>query len=123
MVGLGCLFLLLFIVALVMVYRNTLTKHRWMQHAMVWMIPLAYIASVSGWIVAEMGRQPWTIQDLLPTVAAVSRIDASSVMITFFIFVALFTTLLIAELMIMFKQIKLGPKDEPTLVEDSTNKA
>ena len=123
MVGLGCLFLLLFIVVLVMVYRNTLTKHHWMHHAMVWMIPLAYIASVSGWIVAEMGRQPWTIQDLLPTVAAVSRIDASSVMVTFFIFVVLFTTLLIAELMIMFKQIKLGPKDEPTLVEDSTNKA
>jgi cytochrome d ubiquinol oxidase subunit I len=75
------------------------------------MIPLVYIASQAGWIVAELGRQPWVIQDILPTMAAVSRIDASAVQVTFFLFAIIFTALLIAELKIMFRQIKLGPKD------------
>jgi cytochrome d ubiquinol oxidase subunit I len=66
---------------------------------------------MSGWIVAEVGRQPWTIQDLLPAVASVSQIDASAVQITFWLFTAVFTALLIAELKIMFKQIKIGPKE------------
>jgi cytochrome d ubiquinol oxidase subunit I len=65
-------------------------------------------------VVAEMGRQPWVIQDLLPTVAAVSMIDSTSVQITFWLFAAIFTTLLLAEIMIMIKQIKLGPKDGGT---------
>ena len=65
----------------------------------------------AGWIVAEVGRQPWAIQDVLPLTAAVSRIDASAVQITFIIFAILFTLLMIAELSIMFKQIKLGPKE------------
>ncbi len=75
------------------------------------MIPLAYVASQAGWIVAEVGRQPWVIQDILPTVAAVSRIGVGAVQVTFFLFLAIFTTLLIAELKIMFKQIKNGPKE------------
>ena len=58
-----------------------------------------------------MGRQPWVIQDLLPNVAAVSHINASTVQITFWMFAVLFTALLIAEMSIMFKQIKIGPKD------------
>jgi len=74
-------------------------------------IPLSFIASEAGWLVAEMGRQPWTIQDLLPTVAAVSHIKASSVQITFMLFALLFTVLLITEVSIMIKQIKSGPKD------------
>jgi len=61
--------------------------------------------------VAGGGRQPWAIQDVLPLTAAVSRIDASAVQITFAIFAVLFTLLLVAELSIMFKQIKLGPKE------------
>ena len=73
-------------------------------------MPLAYIASEAGWIVAEMGRQPWAIQDLLPTCAAVSDISAGSVAVTFFIFLALFTTLLAVEVNILCKQIKKGPE-------------
>ena len=75
------------------------------------MVPLVYICSQAGWIVAEVGRQPWAIQDVLPLTAAVSRIDASAVQITFAIFAVLFTLLLVAELSIMFEQIKLGPKE------------
>lgn len=113
MVGLGLYFILFFIVVIVMLLRGKIEVRRWPLHVMLWSIPLAYIASHAGWIVAEVGRQPWTIQDLLPTIASVSRIDATSVMVTFFIFATLFTTLLIAEIKIMTSQIrKYGKTDE-----------
>jgi cytochrome d ubiquinol oxidase subunit I len=73
-------------------------------------MPLPYIASELGWIVAELGRQPWIIQDLMPVSTAVSNIGSGSVMATFFIFAVLFTTLLIAEVSIMVKQVKNGPQ-------------
>jgi len=76
---------------------------------MLWSLPLPYIASQCGWIVAEVGRQPWVIQDYLPTLAAVSNLNVSAVQVTFWLFAAIFTALLIAEIKIMFKQIKLGP--------------
>jgi cytochrome d ubiquinol oxidase subunit I len=76
---------------------------------MVWMIPLAYLSTICGWLVTEMGRQPWAIQDLMPTVAAVSRVPSTSVMVTFYIFLVLFTALLIADLKILTRQIKIGP--------------
>ena len=70
-----------------------------------------YIASEAGWIVAELGRQPWTIQDMLPTWVGVSGVDSGSVMLTFFIFLVLFTVLLAVEINIMLKQIKKGPEE------------
>lgn len=111
MVGLGMWFLVLFTWMLVLEKRGALGRKRWPLHLALWSIPLAYLASQAGWIVAEVGRQPWTIQDLLPTVAAVSRIDAASVQVTFWIFATLFTTLLIAEIGIMTRQIRKGPSD------------
>ena len=74
--------------------------------AAILMLPLTYIASEAGWIVAELGRQPWAIQDMLPTVAAVSDLRSGSVAFTFFIFLVLFTVLLIAEIRIMCRVIK-----------------
>jgi len=56
-----------------------------------------------------MGRQPWVIQDLMPTMVAVSNIDSNSVIITISLFFITFTALLIAEIKIMTKQIELGP--------------
>ena len=82
----------------------------WLYIAAIVMVPLAYIASESGWLVAEFGRQPWTIQDMLPTWAAVSDLHSGSVMLTFFLFLILFTTMLAVEINIMLKQIKRGPK-------------
>ncbi len=79
--------------------------------ACIFTIPLVYIASQAGWMVAEIGRQPWTIQDVLPLQAAVSAISVQSVMTTFLVFLALFTALLIAEVRIMLNQIRKGPED------------
>jgi cytochrome d ubiquinol oxidase subunit I len=81
--------------------------HYWLAIALV---PLAYVASESGWLVAEFGRQPWTIQDMLPTWVAVSDVGGASVALTFFIFLFLFTLMLAVEISILLKQIKKGPE-------------
>jgi cytochrome d ubiquinol oxidase subunit I len=111
MVGLGMHFLALFIVLLVLVAKKKIERYRFILWTAVWTIPLVYIASEAGWIVAEAGRQPWVIQDLMTTMTAVSNIDSTSVIVTFWLFAVLFTGLFIAEIGIMFKQIKVGPKD------------
>ncbi len=114
MVYLGLFFILLFAMVLYQVTKDRIENRRWLLRLAVLSIPLVYLASEAGWVVAEVGRQPWVIQDLMPTMAAVSRIDASSVIITFWLFAALFTILLVAELKIMTRQIKLGPKEGGT---------
>lgn len=110
MVGLGTLFIFFFAAVMFLAYRKDLRKFRWLLWGGILLLPLGYIASEAGWIVAEMGRQPWTIQDMLPTWAGVSAVGSGSVMLTFFIFLALFTTLLAVEINIMLKQIKKGPE-------------
>lgn len=109
MVTLGGHFMLLFMMVLFFLYKDKLHKMRWLLLTAVWTMPLAYLATESGWVIAEMGRQPWVIQDLMPTMVAVSNIDSTSVIITISLFFITFTTLLIAEIKIMTKQIKIGP--------------
>ncbi len=106
MVGIGCLFILFFLVVLHYIYRLDITKPRWLLIAAIVMLPLAYIGSEAGWVVAEVGRQPWTIQDMLPVGAAVSGVSSGSIATTFFVFLFLFTTMLAVEISILCKQIK-----------------
>jgi cytochrome d ubiquinol oxidase subunit I len=110
MVGLGFFFILLFILAISFHRRMTLEKNRWFLWTALFSVPLVYLASELGWIVTEMGRQPWIIQNLMPVKVAVSNISAGAVQTTFWLFAILFTALLIAELSIMVKQVKTGPK-------------
>jgi cytochrome bd ubiquinol oxidase subunit I len=110
MVALGFLFVAFFAFALFLLFKKDITRWRWFLRFAVLAIPLAYIASMTGWIVAEVGRQPWVVQDMMPTMAGVTRISAGSVKLTFWLFVVLFAILLIAELKIMLRQIKIGPK-------------
>ena len=112
MVAFGMWFVLFFALSLWWVIRGTIHKKRFFLRLAIWTIPMAYLASQAGWIVAEVGRQPWVIQDLMPTVAAVTRISTSAVQTTFWLFAAIFTILLIAEIKIMVRQIKIGPKNE-----------
>jgi cytochrome d ubiquinol oxidase subunit I len=113
MVILGVHFMILFLLTLIFLFRDNLERKnkRWFLWVSVFTIPLVYLASMAGWMVAEFGRQPWVIQDLMPTLSAVSRISTSSVQITFWLFVVLFTTLFLAEIRIMLAQIKKGPKE------------
>ena len=119
MVGVGCLFILFFAVILAVTYKfpkalfkkyDITTLPAWHYWIAILLIPLAYIGSECGWLVAEFGRQPWTIQDMLPTWASVSDLQSQSVIITFFLFLVLFTTMLAVEINILLKQIKKGPE-------------
>lgn len=112
MVGLGFYFIVLFSLVLLFLFKGTLENMRKFLWMVVFTIPLPYIAGQAGWVVAEVGRQPWVIQDYMPTAAAVSHIDASAVQITFWLFFAVFTALLIAEISIMVRQIKIGANEE-----------
>lgn len=112
MVGLGAFFLLLMTAILWFECRQTLVQKRWLQHIALWTMPLIYIAGQAGWIVAEVGRQPWTIQGLLPVNAAVSSVSVGAVQTTFFIFVTIFTLFLIIEIRIMLKAVQKGPEIE-----------
>ena len=135
MVGMGCVFILFFAAIVLLTFKipyvsvivrrllaavgllpETETDSydiarlpAWHYMVAIALVPLAYIASESGWLVAEFGRQPWTIQDMMPTWVAVSDLHSSSVMLTFFIFLVLFTVLLGVEISILLKQIKKGP--------------
>jgi len=113
MVGLGVHFGALFLVVLLLTIKDKIEKKRFILYTALCSIPLAYIASELGWVVAEVGRQPWVIQDILPAIAAVSQLKSSSVQITFWMFFLLFTGLLIAEIKIMLAVIKKGPAEHP----------
>lgn len=112
MVGLGTFFILFFLAIGFVAWRKDIThpKLRLLHILALVCIPLAYLASESGWVLAEMGRQPWTIQDMLPTWVAVSDVRAGSVALTFFLFLVLFTVMLAVEISILCKQIKKGPE-------------
>ncbi|MCI4399088.1 MAG: cytochrome ubiquinol oxidase subunit I [Campylobacteraceae bacterium] len=112
MVGLGVWFLALFAMALLFGMKDSLEKRRVFLKAALWSIPLGYLASEAGWIVAEVGRQPWAIEGLLPVGVAVSNVDTGMVQATFWLFFVLFTALLIAEVRIMLAQISLKAKGE-----------
>jgi len=109
MVTLGGWFTVLFALLLYLCMKKDISDYRLLLTSAVWSIPLGYIAGEAGWVVAEVGRQPWAIQDLMPVGIAATKIATTNVMISFFMFATLFTLLLIAEIKIMTKQIKIGP--------------
>ena len=108
MVALGSLFFVLFIVVLYLSMANDITRFKKILWLCIIAVPFGYIAAEAGWIVAEVGRQPWAIQDLMPVHIAATNLSHTNVQVSFFIFLALFSTLLIAELGIMTRQIKKG---------------
>lgn len=113
MVFAGGFLLLLFVVMLFVSYRKTsVLEKAWLHWLGIISIAIVWICSQAGWIVAEVGRQPWVIQDLMPTSAAISDIPGSSVQITFWIFAAIFTGLLIAEISIMLRYISSASKED-----------
>ncbi|MGA2406801.1 MAG: cytochrome ubiquinol oxidase subunit I [Bacteroidales bacterium] len=110
MVVLGFLFILIFSAALYFLFKGTISDKKWFLWIALLSIPLPYIASELGWLLTEIGRQPWIIQDMMTVSKAVSQISTGSVITTFILFAVLFTVLLISEISIMVKQIKIGPK-------------
>jgi cytochrome d ubiquinol oxidase subunit I len=110
MVILGFLFILIFALSILLLYNGTIAEKKWFLRIALLSLPLPFISSELGWILAEVGRQPWIIQDLLNVKDGVSQITSGSVITTFILFGVLFTVLLISEISIMVKQVKTGPK-------------
>lgn len=110
MVGLGVLMFILFALS----FWNTIrpgfeSRRRWLLKFGLYMLPAPWIAIELGWIVAEYGRQPWTIYGVLPTHLSVSTISVESVYGSLFGFVGFYTLLLVVEMYLMIKFTKQGP--------------
>ncbi|QBQ95967.1 cytochrome ubiquinol oxidase subunit I [Paraburkholderia pallida] len=111
MVGLGMLFLATFVLAFWFCAQRSLLKdnRRWFLNWVVWAIPLPWLAAEFGWVVAELGRQPWTIAEVLPTHLSASSLAPGDVWLSLAGFVVFYTALFIIEITLMFKYARLGP--------------
>jgi cytochrome d ubiquinol oxidase subunit I len=89
---------------------------RWFLKLAVVMIPLPWIAIESGWVLAEIGRQPWAVDGVLPTFLGASSLTVPQVWATIFGFTALYGTLAVIEIRLMIAAIRKGPIEhhEPT---------
>jgi cytochrome d ubiquinol oxidase subunit I len=112
MVGLGMFFILLTLTFFILSIRRQIDAYRWLLRVAVFAIPLPWVAAELGWVVAEFGRQPWVIEGVLPTAAAVSNLGAASLLITIAGFVVIYTTLFIVEMGLMLKAISKGPEPD-----------
>jgi cytochrome d ubiquinol oxidase subunit I len=109
MVGIGIWLLFVFGAAFVVIARRRLAVNRWLMHVALWSIPLPWVAIELGWIVAEYGRQPWSISEVLPTHLSVSSVGIGDLWFSLGGFLAFYTALLVVELYLMLKYIGLGP--------------
>ena len=112
MVGLGMFFILLTATFFYLSARHQLDRYPWLLKVAVFSIPLPWIAAECGWIVAEVGRQPWVIEGVLPTAAAVSDLGATTVLFTIVGFAAIYTVLFIIEMTLMLAAIRKGPEED-----------
>jgi cytochrome d ubiquinol oxidase subunit I len=81
----------------------------WLLRFALYSMPLPWIAAQTGWIVAEYGRQPWTISEILPTHLSVSSLEPGQLYFSLAGFIGFYTLLLVIEAWLMLKYIKLGP--------------
>ncbi len=112
MVGLGMFLTLVLALAVWFTYKGRIQKMNWLLWGAMISIPLVYICGQAGWVVAEVGRQPWTIQGLLPVNVAISDVSLGAVKTTFFLFLAIFALFLAIEIRIMIRAIRKGPEIE-----------
>jgi len=109
MVALGFAFLLLFGFALFHSVKGNFIEKKWLLRWALWFIPMPWIAAELGWVVAEYGRQPWTIYGVLPTHISVSNLTPGNIYGSLAGFVGFYTVLLIVEMYLMTKYARQGP--------------
>ncbi|MES2740306.1 MAG: cytochrome ubiquinol oxidase subunit I [Pseudomonadota bacterium] len=109
MVGLGLLFLFIFAASFYFLVRKRLASQRWLLKLAVCAIPLPWVAAELGWVVAEYGRQPWTIAGILPTHLSASTLSAANLYFSLAGFIGFYTVLLVIEMGLMIKFARLGP--------------
>jgi cytochrome d ubiquinol oxidase subunit I len=115
MVGIGFFFIALFATMFYLSSRRQLERYRWLLWVCCLSLPLPWIAIELGWYVAEGGRQPWTIDGVLPTFLSASSISASDVWLSLGGFVLLYSSLAVVELFLMIRTIRQGPDVHPVL--------
>ena len=113
MVAAGFFMLGVFVLAIIATSRRSVMRQRWLLKLAVITLPMPWIASEMGWFVAEVGRQPWTVAEILPTWISVSSLSVGDLVFSLTGFVLLYTTLLIVEMYLMIKFARKGP-DDPT---------
>ncbi|KHN54790.1 cytochrome ubiquinol oxidase subunit I [Dickeya fangzhongdai] len=114
MVACGVLMLLIIGLSFWTVLRNKIGQKRWLHRIALYGIPLPWIAVEAGWFVAEYGRQPWAIGEVLPTAVANSSLTAGDILFSMGLICGLYTLFLVAEMYLMFKYARLGPSSLKT---------
>jgi len=109
MVALGFYFIGFFAVAFWVASRHRLGEKRWMLHVALWSLPLPWVAVEVGWLVAEFGRQPWSIEGVLPTFYAASGLTIADLSISLAIFLIIYSSLAVVEIYLMLHVIRKGP--------------
>jgi cytochrome bd ubiquinol oxidase subunit I len=109
MVGFGFLMLALFALSFYYLAAGTLDRKRWLLRVLVYSIPMPWIAAEMGWFVAEFGRQPWAIGEVLPTFLATSALTTTDLITSIAGYVIFYTILLVIEVFLMFRFARQGP--------------
>lgn len=109
MVGSGFLMLLLFALALRYSLRHNINKPRWLLKFAFYSLPLPWIASEAGWFIAEFGRQPWSIAEVLPVHASVSNLSVSEIVLTLILYTIFYAVMFVSAFYLMQKFAKAGP--------------
>jgi len=112
----ACGFLMLGIIgaAFIQTCRHKIVDKKWVLRAALYGLPLPWIAVETGWFVAEYGRQPWAVGEILPVSMAVSNLEPSAIITTMLSMIALYTVFLIAEMYLMIKFARKGPSSLKT---------
>ncbi|MDV7103880.1 cytochrome ubiquinol oxidase subunit I [Vibrio sp. TH_r3] len=114
MVGIGFAMLFIFGAAFVQTCRQKITQKQWVLKAAMYGIPLPWIAIELGWFVAEYGRQPWAVGEILPVDVAVSGLTTGQLWASLFAILALYTVFLIVEVYLMVTFARKGPSSLKT---------
>nr|WP_275440488.1 cytochrome ubiquinol oxidase subunit I [Vibrio sp. Of7-15] len=114
MVGLGFAMLFVFAAAFIQTCRQKIEQKRWVLKAALFSIPFPWIAIEAGWFVAEYGRQPWAVGEILPVHVAASALSAGEIITSMLMILALYTAFLIAEVYLMVKFARKGPSSLKT---------
>ncbi len=113
MVGLGMLFIGLTLLGLFFLWRGTLFEKRWLLWVFVFAVAGPYVANEFGWVAAEVGRQPWVVQDLLRTSDAVSKsVPAAQMLASIAMFGLIYVLLFAVFVFVLNDKIQHGPEEE-----------
>ena len=110
MVGLGLLMLALGVWGAWLTWRRRLADNRWFLRFAVAMGPAGFVAVIAGWVVTEVGRQPWVVQGLVRTADAVSPVTAGSVATSLLIYVTVYAIVFVAGAIYILRLLRDGPR-------------